>query len=110
MDHRASSADRDAALSRLGRLARGELSGEVSPDQASKARWRFRESLAKETSGSNAARWFGGAVAAAFVAGGLFLGYRSLVKAPLTFEVDTAEVGSHDYFLVPATSPSVHVR
>jgi ferric-dicitrate binding protein FerR (iron transport regulator) len=110
MDRRASSADRDAALSRLGRLARAELSGEVSPDQASKARWRFRESLARETSGSNVGRWVGGAVAAAFVAGGVFFGYRAIVRAPLTFEVDSAEVGNHDYFLVPATSSSAHVR
>jgi ferric-dicitrate binding protein FerR (iron transport regulator) len=110
MDRRASSADRDAALSRLGRLARAELSGEVSPDQASKARFRFRESLARETSGSNVGRWIGGAVAAAFVAGGVFFGYRAIVRAPLTFEVDSAEVGNHDYFLVPATSSSAHVR
>jgi len=110
MDRRASSADRDAALSRLGRLARAELSGDVSPDQASKARWRFRESLARETSGSHAARWFGGALAAAFVAGGVFFGFRTFSRAPLTFEVDSAEVGNHDYFLVPATSPSAHVR
>jgi ferric-dicitrate binding protein FerR (iron transport regulator) len=110
IDHRASSADRDAALSRLGRLARTELTGDVSPDQASKARWRFRESLAKETSGSNVGRWLGVAAAAAFVAGGVFYGFRTFSRAPLTFEVDTAEIGNHDYFLVPSGSTSAHVR
>jgi ferric-dicitrate binding protein FerR (iron transport regulator) len=110
MDRRASSADRDAALSRLGRLARGELSGDVSPDQASKARWRFRESLAKETSISHVGRWIGGTVAAAAVVGAVFFGVRTLSHPPLTFEVDSAEVGNHDYFLVPATAPSAHVR
>ena len=58
-------ADFETALSRLGRMARAELTGEVSPDQTSRARWRFRESLAKETSGKRVSRWALGAFAAA---------------------------------------------
>jgi len=110
MNRGPSSADRDAALSRLGRLARAELTGDASPDQASKARWRFRESLAKATSERPVPRWAMGTFAAAAVAVAIFFGVRAMVRPPLTFEVDSVEVANHDYFLVPPTAEQAHVR
>src|SRR5947209_7052318 len=62
MKHRGlNTADFETALARLGRTARAELTGEVSPDQTSRARWCFRESLAKEMSGKRGSRWSLGA-------------------------------------------------
>jgi ferric-dicitrate binding protein FerR (iron transport regulator)/TolA-binding protein len=110
MVRRASSADRDSALSRLGRLARTPLSGEVSPEQESKSRWRFRENLAREASASGTTRWLVGAVAAAAVVTAVFFGWRAFSHAPLTFEVDSPAVANQDYLLVPSTAPSAHVR
>ncbi len=40
----------------------------------------------------------------------MFFAYRGLSRAPLTFEVDSSEIAAHDYFLVPPTAPSAHVR
>src|SRR6266536_2487913 len=102
--------DRDTALQRLGQLARAELSGDISAEQASEARWRFRETLAREASGRRAGRWLGGAAAAAAVVAGLFFAWRTWKHAPLTFEVDAPSVDHHDYLLVPSTAPSAHVH
>ncbi len=102
--------DRDTALHRLGQLARAELSGDVSVEQASEARWRFRETLARETAGRRASRWVGGAAAAAAVAAGLLLYSRTWRHVPLTFEVDAPAVDHQDYLLVPSTAPSAHVH
>jgi FecR-like protein len=111
MKHRGlNTADFETALSRLGRTARAELTGEVSPDQTSRARWRFRESLAKEMSGKRVSRWALGAFAAAAIAGVVFVGVRYGMRPPLTFEVDSVEVANHDYFLVPPTAEKAHVR
>src|SRR5258708_4198627 len=111
MKHRGlNTADFQAALSRLGRLARAELTGDVAPEQTSRARWRFRESLAKETSGKRVSRWALGAFAAAAIAGAVFVGVRVGMRPPLTFEVDSVEVANHDYFLVPPTAEKAHMR
>jgi hypothetical protein len=111
MKHRGlNTADFETALSRLGRLARAELTGEVSSDQTSRARWRFRETLAKETSGKRVSRWALGAFAAAAITGAVFVGVRIGMRPPLTFEVDSAQVANHDYFLVPPTAEKAHVR
>jgi ferric-dicitrate binding protein FerR (iron transport regulator) len=109
--HRASSADRDAALQGLGRLARTEISGDATPEQASDARRRFRQGLARETAPRpRAAWWVGGSLGAAAVVAVAFFGFRSLTSAPLSFEVDSAAVANHDYLLVPSTAPSANVR
>jgi len=110
MGRRASSADRDSALSRLGRLGRAQLSGEVSPDKESESRWRFREILAREASASGTTRWLVGAAAAAAVTVTAFFAWRSFSHPPLTFEVDRPAVANQDYLLVPITSPSAHVH
>jgi ferric-dicitrate binding protein FerR (iron transport regulator) len=103
--------DREAALERLGRLARAELVGSVSPEEVTKSRFRYRESLARETARPHVVRWIGGSSAAvAVLAGAAFFGLRTWARPPLTFKVDSAEVGDQDYFLVPASSPSAHVR
>src|SRR5438874_2532314 len=60
-----SSVDQEAALSRLGRMARSQLSGEIPPQRESESRWRFRDGLAKEAFASNAKRWVFAGVATA---------------------------------------------
>jgi ferric-dicitrate binding protein FerR (iron transport regulator) len=104
----ASATERETALRRLGELARSELSGEVSREEELVSRGRFRESLAKE-SGRSVVLWLGAAAATAAVAAGVVLAWRA-PTAPLTFEIDAPEVARNDYFLVPSTSPSAHVR
>jgi hypothetical protein len=91
-------------------LARAELVGDVSPDQESKARWRFRESLAKATSEQRVSRWAIGAFAAAAAVVAVFFAVRAGMRPPLTFEVDSVQVANQDYFLVPATAERAHVR
>ena len=110
MVRRASSADRDSALSRLGRLGRTQLSGEVSPDKESESRWRFREILAREAHASGTTRWLVGAITASAVTVAAFFAWRAFSHPPLSFEVDRPAVANQDYLLVPITSPSAHVR
>jgi ferric-dicitrate binding protein FerR (iron transport regulator) len=110
MVRRTSSVDRDNALSQLGRMACTQMSGEISRDQESESRWRFRESLAREASASNTTRWVVATVAVAALVAALFFGWRARSPALITFEVDSPAVVNQDYLLVPSTSPSAHVH
>jgi hypothetical protein len=107
-----SSQERDEALDALGRMARTQLTGNVSPQEEAEARRRLRAHLANEPLAQSARRkaklWIGAAAMAAVVAT-FFVGRPLLRPAALTFEVDMPMVSQQDYLFVPSTAPSGHV-
>ena len=104
--------ERDQALDVLGRIARTQLTGNVSAQNEAEARRRLRAHLDNEPLAESARRKikFGvGSVAMAAVVAAIFVG-RPLLRPPaLTFDVDIPVVSERDYLFVPSTSPSGHV-
>ena len=104
--------DRDAALDTLGRMARTQLTGSVSPREEAEARRRLRTQLAREPLRQRARRrakvWMG---AAALAAAAAVIVVRSpwLRRPALTFDVDMPVVSERDNIHVPITAPSGHV-
>ena len=104
--------DRDEALDTLGRMARTQLTGSVSPQEEAESRRRLRSHLAREPlreSARRKARLFIGAAAVAAAAAGVVVGGPWVRRPALTFDVDMPVVSERDYILVPSTAPSGHV-
>ena len=114
MSHSAisSAQERDEVLDALGRMARTQLTGRVSPQEEAEARRRLRAHLAQEPLAESArrkAKLLVGAAAMAAVVAAIFVGRPLLRRPALTFDVDIPIVSERDYILVPSTAPSGHV-
>ena len=104
--------ERDQALDTLGRLARTHLTGNLSPQDETDARRRFRVKLGRqpmEESARRTAKILLTAGAMAAVVAAMVVGRPFWRHPALTFDVDVPIVAEQDYLFVPSTSPSGHV-
>jgi ferric-dicitrate binding protein FerR (iron transport regulator) len=104
--------DLHQALGTLGRMARTQLTGDVSPQEETEARRRLRASLVREQLREAVRRkikiWASAAAVMALLTG-VLVGGPWLRRPALTFDVDMPIVFERDYILVPSTAPSGHV-
>jgi ferric-dicitrate binding protein FerR (iron transport regulator) len=104
-----SAEEREQALDTLGRMARTQLTGNLSPQDEAEARRRFRATVAREPRQARKTKvWVAAGAVAATIAAVAF--GRSFLRPPvLTFDVDVPIVAEQDYLFVPSTAPSGHV-
>jgi ferric-dicitrate binding protein FerR (iron transport regulator) len=104
--------DLHQALGTLGRMARTQLTGHVSPQEETEARRRLHARLLREPlreAVRRKAKMWASAAAVAASLTDVFIAGPWLRRPALTFDVDLPIVSERDDILVPSTAPSGHV-